>query len=85
VSYYEQYAATPQNVGDWEGCEDLAASQVNRIYMALEQSIPGSIDPQIAANIFTRVWKDWGYDMRLLDLDDGDIYNYTQSLLRTAA
>ncbi len=85
MGFYQEYAATPESVGDWEGEEHLAAEQVNRIYMAIDSAIPGSIDPNLARNIFNRVWEDWGYDLRLLDITDSEIQEYTINLLRTAA
>lgn len=85
MSFYSEFAATPASVGDWEGEEMLAAEQVNRIYKAIDGAIPMTIDPNLARNIFNRVWEDWGYDLRLLDITDEEIQEYTINLLRTAA
>lgn len=85
MSFYAFYAVTAESVGDWDGAEELAATQVNRIYRAIENSLPPSVDPQLAHNIFRRVWDDWGYDMRLLDITDTEIRRYIVTLLRTAA
>lgn len=85
VSFYASYAVTADSVGDWDGAEALAAAQVNRIYRAIDGSLPPSVDPQVAHNIFNRVWEDWGYDMRLLDITEEEIRRYIVGLLRTAA
>lgn len=85
MTFFEIYAATPESVGDWDGEEELAATQVNRIYQAIDRNLPRSVDPRVARNIFNRVWDDWGYDLRLLDITEDDIQQYARSLLRTAA
>jgi len=85
MNFYSQYAVTPNSVGDWEGYEELAAEQVNRIFMAIEHVLPKNIDPQMAQNIFDKVFNDWGYDLRLLDITDAEILRYTISLIRAAA
>lgn len=85
VGFYAFYALTAESVGDWDGAEALAAAQANRIYRAIDESLPPSVDPQVAHNIFNRVWEDWGYDMRLLDITEEEIRRYITALLRTAA
>lgn len=85
MSYFDHYAVTPSSIGDWDGQEELAAAQVNRIYRLLDASLSPSVPPQLAHNIFSRVWDDWGYDMRLLDATDEDFRRYALALLRTAA
>lgn len=85
VSFYASYAVTADSVGDWDGAEALAAAQVNRIYLAIQESLSPSVEPQLAHNIFRRVWEDWGYDMRLLDITEVEIRHYIVTLLRTAA
>lgn len=85
MNFFIHYAVTPGSVGDWEGDEELAAQQVNRIYQALDRSLADSANPVIVNNIFRRVWRDWAQDLRLLDLDESDIEAYTRALLATAA
>lgn len=84
MNYYAAYAVTAESVGDWDGAEALAAAQVNRIYQAIDASLPPSVDPKVAQNIFNRVWEDWAYDTRLLDATDEEIRRYIVGLLRTA-
>lgn len=85
MGYFREYAVTPEMVGDWEGEEELAATQVNRIYEAIDRAVPEHLDSQSAHALFGRVWDDWGYDLRLLDLTDEDIWQYAQNLTRSAA
>ena len=85
MNFYSEYAVTKNSVGDWEGDEELAAEQVNRILQTIAQVLPINIHPSIARKIFDNVLNDWGYDLRLLDITDEDILRYTISLVKTAA
>lgn len=85
MGYFNDFAVTPETVGNWEGDEELAAAQVNRIYDAIDRAVPEYLDPDSARALFGRVWDDWGYDLRLLDLTDEDIQQYASNLMRSAA
>lgn len=82
MNYYQRFAANEGTVGDWEGEEELAAAQVNRIYAALNAAIPPNADPIKTERMFSRVWTDWCSTLRLLDLGENDIKNYTRQLIR---
>jgi hypothetical protein len=84
VNLYKRYTVSPATVGDWDGAEELAATQLNRIIRAINRELPPSVDPQIARNVFARVWGDWGHDLRLLDAREDEIHRYARRLLRTA-
>lgn len=85
MSSQSWFAITPESIGDWDGAEDLAAAQMNRILQTINAFLPASVNPQIARNIYNRVLEDWGCDMRLLDASENDFHRYARALLRTAA
>ena len=83
MRYLEQLAVTPETMGDWDGEEDLAAMQVNRILQAIDRVLPEDLDVGQVESIFYRVWSDWSYDLRLLDVNEQDIRRYAQSLAQS--
>lgn len=85
MSLQSWFVITPESIGDWDGAEDLAAAQMNRILQTIDAFLPASVHPQIARNIYNRVLEDWGCDMRLLDAGENDFHQYARALLRTAA
>lgn len=64
------------SVGDWDGQEELAAEQVNRIYQALYDAAPDNIEPDELARIMQYVWDDWGSNEDLLEITDEQIEKY---------
>lgn len=85
MNFGQEYYVTPDTIGNWEGAEDIAAAQVNRICDAVSQYLPSTLNPQVAQNIFNRIMDDWSQDLRLLDATDEEIRAYARALLRTAA
>lgn len=85
MSFRQNYYVTPDTIGNWEGAEELAAAQVNRICEAVSQYLPTTLNPQVAQNIFNRIMEDWNQDLRLLDANEEEISEYARALLRTAA
>ena len=70
--------ATSRSVGEWEGNEQLAADNVNRIYDAIYDAIDENYDPDNLAQIIHNVWDDWGSEEALLTISDNDIAEYVE-------
>ena len=70
------FMADDTTVGDWEGQEDLAAQQVNRIYQALYDAAPDDIEPEELAGVLKHVWDQWGSEEDLLTITDRQIQEY---------
>ena len=70
------YLANDTTVGEWDGKEELAADQVNRIYQALYDAAPSDIEPEELAGVLSHVWDHWGSEEGLLTLTDEQIQEY---------
>jgi len=61
------------SVGDWDGQETLAATQIEKIYTAIDE-LGGDEEAK------KRAWDDWGSDQKLLVLSDEDITEYVNEI-----
>jgi hypothetical protein len=68
--------AASDTVGDWDGQEQLAADNYNRILKALYAAIPSDTPDTIQHEIFKKAWDDWGSDSGLLTITDYEITEY---------
>lgn len=65
--------ATAYTVGEWNGQEELAASNFNRIVNALAERINNSDDLHDEVHY---AWDDWGSEESLLTITDKQIRDY---------
>lgn len=72
--------ATTESVGEWDGQEELAAENVNRIYTAIYKAAPNDTDTDTLAEIMHRVWDEWGSEEKLLTLTDEDVEKYVSKV-----
>jgi hypothetical protein len=81
MNTYDNVKASTGSVGDWDGNEQLASDNVNRIYKAIFDSVDDNYDPDSLAQIIHDVWDDWGSDESLLEITDAQIENYVSKKL----
>ena len=68
--------ATRDSVGDWDGQEDLAAQQINRIYDALYEAAPDEYNDDQLSELMHCAWDVWGSEGKLLVITDDAIEAY---------
>ncbi|MEF3075183.1 hypothetical protein V2P20_09110 [Methylobacter sp. Wu1] len=73
--------ATSHSVGDWNGQEELAASNINRIYDAIYAAVDDDYDTDKLAQIIHDVWDDYGSDEKLLTITDNEIEGYVERVI----
>lgn len=79
-----KYLSDAYSVGAWNGQEQRAADQLNRIYHKLDERIfnvlvmgdEAHYHPDIYDEIMSHVWDDWANNPKLLDLTGQQIEQY---------
>lgn len=83
INYKETYGpeseyATPETVGDWEGDEETAASQFNKIIDAIYEAASDDTNDSKFFTICKAAWDDWGSEEKLFTLTDEEIKAYAE-------
>lgn len=76
--------ATRESVGEWNGLEQTAADQANKIYDGITEKISRRGDDPYSdefGEIYSRVWNDWGSEESLLTLTDTEIADYVERIV----
>jgi hypothetical protein len=81
MTTYNQVKATAGSVGEWEGQEELAAENVNRIYKAIFDAVDEDFDQDRLDQIIHDVWDDWGSEESLLTITDNEIAGYVSKVV----
>jgi len=68
-------------VGEWEGKEELAADNINRIYHHLFATIEETIDLDLFREMIDAIWPYWQYQPGLLEVDDELIAHFVTFLI----
>jgi len=68
-------------VGEWEGEEELAADNINRIYHHLFATIEETIDLDLFREMIDAIWPYWQYQPGLLEVDDELIAHFVTFLI----
>ncbi|MGB1296842.1 MAG: hypothetical protein ACPG8A_01145 [Psychrobium sp.] len=76
-----QFLFEPSEVGEWEGEEELAAENINRIYHHLFSVIEESTDLDLFMQMIDAVWPYWQYQPGLLEVDDELIAHFVTFLI----
>ena len=74
------YLADPEGVGDWEGEEELAADNLNRLYHAVYDAADDDMDPASLEAMLETIWPYWQHNPELTELDDEMIEGFVDSL-----
>lgn len=68
-------------VGEWEGQEEVAAENINRIYHCLCEKVDPEIDPELLRHMMESVWPYWQHQPGLVELDDETIEHFVLYLI----
>lgn len=82
-----KYLCNASTVGDWNGQEQRAADNLNRIYHALDECLfhilvmgdEKNYHPEIYDAVMSRVWGDWKNSPALLTLTHEAMEKYIQA------
>ena len=69
------------DIGDWDGEEELAISQLNWVMLTLELTLSNRVDKSTLSTLKSQVWKDWSKDTRILDAKEEDVIDYVSGLI----
>lgn len=72
---------THDDIGDWDGEEELASKNLSRIMHTIELTLKDLARPDILSNFKTQVWNDWSKDTRILEVNETVILDYTNQLI----
>jgi hypothetical protein len=85
MTTFNQVKANANSVGEWEGREQLAADNVNRIYKAIFDTVDADADADYDQDrldqIIHDVWDDWGSEESLLTITDNEIAGYVAKVI----
>lgn len=68
--------STIDTIGDWNGNEQIACNNINRIRWAIYNAAPDSITENKLTEWFKIVWDQLGSDEGLLSITDSQIEEY---------
>jgi len=68
--------ATSDSVGDWDGQEELAATNCNRIQDAVYEAAPDEYNDDQLYELMKFVWDKWGSEEVLLTITDEQISEF---------
>lgn len=82
-----KYLCNATTVGDWNGLEQRAADNLNRLYHALDECLfrvlvmgdEKHYHPEIYDAVMSRVWDDWRNNPALLTLSPEGLEKYIQA------
>ena len=76
------YLFSVQDVGDWEGEEELVADRINTIYHAVWERIPDDADALLIDRILHEIWDQLRGSTVLLDADEYELIDWAQAHMR---
>ncbi|TKB57489.1 hypothetical protein [Ferrimonas aestuarii] len=74
------YLVDADGIGDWEGEEEIAADNLNRIYHAVYDAADVDVDPSLLETMLESIWSHWQHNPELVELDDDLIQGVVDSL-----
>ena len=73
--------STNQNVGDWDGQEENAAKQFNRIIFEIYSCVSENTSDDTIDDVKKMAWDFWGSNDNLLNVTDEQISEYVKSVI----
>lgn len=70
--------ATTDNVGEWDGQEQLAADNCNRIQDAMYDAAPDEYNDDQLHGLMKVIWDCWGSEEDLLTITDDQISKFVR-------
>ena len=73
--------ATTDSVGEWDGQEQLAADNINRIQDALYEAAPDDYNDDKLSELMKSAWDYWSSEIELLSVTSEQIVEYVELVL----
>ena len=73
--------STIDSIGDWNGNEQIAYNNINKIRWAIYNNASNSITEEELFELFKIVWDHLGSDKRLLSITEPQINEYIKSIM----
>ena len=70
--------ATPDSVGEWDGHEELAAENCNKIQDAMYEAAPDEYNDDQLHELMKLIWDQWGSREDLLTITDKQISEFVE-------
>ncbi|SDJ70857.1 hypothetical protein SAMN04488540_11227 [Ferrimonas sediminum] len=74
------YLVDAEGIGDWEGEEEIAADNLNRLYHAVYDAADDDMEPASLESMLDAIWPYWQHNPELVELDDDMIAGFVESL-----
>jgi len=68
-------------VGEWEGEEEIATDNINRVYHRLFETVNDDTDLGLFREMLEAIWPYWQHQPGLVDLDDELIEHFIAFLI----
>ncbi|NRA55380.1 MAG: hypothetical protein HRU23_14650 [Gammaproteobacteria bacterium] len=68
-------------VGEWEGEEEIAAENINRVYHRLFETVNEDTGLELFRDMLEAIWPYWQHQPGLVDLDDELIEHFIAFLI----
>ena len=81
VSKFPNQLFSTYSIGDWEGEEELAAEQFNKILATLDKILPGNTSQDHIICLSEKIWEDWYGSLNILGLTCEQVYVYSKYLV----
>lgn len=75
------YLFSPQDVGDWEGEEELVADQLNAIYHAVWPLIPEDTPTAEVESLLSLLWQQLANDNLILEASEDELIEWAIAYL----
>ncbi|MCC5852409.1 MAG: hypothetical protein JJU30_06200 [Alkalimonas sp.] len=77
----QDYLFSPQDVGDWDGEEELVADQMNAIYHAIWPQLPEETPTGQVETLLSQLWQQLSADTLLLEASEDELIDWAQTYI----
>lgn len=77
----QDYLFSPQDVGDWDGEEELVADQMNAIYHAIWPQFPEETPTGQVETLLSQLWQQLSADTLLLEASEDELIDWAQTYI----
>ena len=79
----QDFLVTPDELGDWEGDEEIVADKMNELLYYCWSLIPDDTDILLIEQILSSIWDNFRGDTVILDVDIDQLQDWVVTHIRT--
>ncbi|NQZ11505.1 MAG: hypothetical protein HRT35_30505 [Algicola sp.] len=79
----QDFLVTPDELGDWEGDEEIVADKMNELLHYCWSLIPDDTDILLIEQILSSIWDNFRGDTVILDVDIDQLQDWVVTHIRT--